>query len=146
MKSTSLDVNSHILFIIFQFLQIIHIFLVLCIIDLFQHLLLQNAPTQSLLSVVNGILEESVERRNGEIPHVWHWRLQCYIYHKCIHEKHIYKFMQNELHIIIRFSLEYCLTNIFASQRVACLLRKVVQEIERRISTQAAHLKTVSQL
>jgi kinesin family protein C2/C3 len=32
---------------------------------------LQNAPTQSLLSVVNGILEESVERRNGEIPHVW---------------------------------------------------------------------------
>ncbi|KHN32041.1 Kinesin-4, partial [Glycine soja] len=27
--------------------------------------------------------------------------------------------------------------------RVACLLRKVVQEIERRISTQAAHLKTV---
>ncbi|RZB92656.1 Kinesin-like protein KIN-14P [Glycine soja] len=31
---------------------------------------LDNAPTQSLLSVVNGILEESVERRNGEIPHV----------------------------------------------------------------------------
>ncbi|KAK7364078.1 hypothetical protein VNO80_12449 [Phaseolus coccineus] len=56
---------------------------------------LDNAPTQSLLSVVNGILEESVERRNGEIPH-----------------------------------------------RVACLLRKVVQEIERRISTQAEHLKT----
>ncbi|KOM54322.1 hypothetical protein LR48_Vigan10g021400 [Vigna angularis] len=56
---------------------------------------LDNAPTQSLLSVVNGILEESVERRNGEIP-----------------------------------------------QRVACLLRKVVQEIERRISTQAEHLKT----
>ena len=36
--------------------------------------------------------------------------------------------------------------NIFASQRVACLLRKVVQEIERRISTQADHLRTVSQL
>ncbi|XP_040861433.1 kinesin-like protein KIN-14P [Glycine max] len=60
---------------------------------------LDNAPTQSLLSVVNGILEESVERRNGEIPH-----------------------------------------------RVACLLRKVVQEIERRISTQAAHLKTQNNL
>nr|XP_027193188.1 kinesin-like protein KIN-14P isoform X1 [Cicer arietinum] len=59
------------------------------------HLLMQNAPTQSLLSVVNGILEESVERRNGEIP-----------------------------------------------QRVACLLRKVVQEIERRISTQQEHLRT----
>jgi hypothetical protein len=39
--------------------------------DLFLCRFLQNAPTQSLLSVVNGILEESVERRNGEIPHVW---------------------------------------------------------------------------
>ena len=28
-------------------------------------------------------------------------------------------------------------------QRVACLLRKVVQEIERRISTQSEHLRTV---
>ncbi|KAG7651613.1 Kinesin motor domain [Arabidopsis thaliana x Arabidopsis arenosa] len=56
---------------------------------------LDNAPTQSLLSVLNGILDESIERKNGEIP-----------------------------------------------QRVACLLRKVVQEIERRISTQAEHLRT----
>ncbi|KAH9778664.1 kinesin-like protein KIN-14K [Citrus sinensis] len=30
---------------------------------------LDNAPTQSLLSVVNGILDESVDRKNGEIPH-----------------------------------------------------------------------------
>ncbi|KAF7136213.1 hypothetical protein RHSIM_Rhsim08G0134600 [Rhododendron simsii] len=60
---------------------------------------LDNAPTQSLLSVVNGILDESVERKNSEIPH-----------------------------------------------RVACLLRKVVQEIERRISTQAEHLRTQSNL
>ncbi|XP_043703568.1 kinesin-like protein KIN-14C [Telopea speciosissima] len=58
-----------------------------------------NAPTQSLLSVVNGILDESIERKNGEIPH-----------------------------------------------RVACLLRKVVQEIERRISTQADHLRTQNNL
>ncbi|XP_077218072.1 P-loop nucleoside triphosphate hydrolases superfamily protein with CH (Calponin Homology) domain-containing protein [Tasmannia lanceolata] len=56
---------------------------------------IDNAPTQSLLSVVNGILDESIERKNGEIPH-----------------------------------------------RVACLLRKVVQEIERRISTQAEHIRT----
>ncbi|KAM6592339.1 hypothetical protein CsatA_000042 [Cannabis sativa] len=65
----------------------------------FQYLLLQNAPTQSLLSVVNSILDESVERNNSEIPH-----------------------------------------------RVACLLRKVVQEIERRISTQAEHLRTQNNL
>ncbi|CAA7032461.1 unnamed protein product [Microthlaspi erraticum] len=56
---------------------------------------LDNAPTLSLLSIVNGILDESIERKNGEIP-----------------------------------------------QRVACLLRKVVQEIERRISTQSEHLRT----
>ncbi|TKY60926.1 Kinesin KP1 [Spatholobus suberectus] len=62
-------------------------------------LMMQTAPTQSLLSVVNGILEESVERRNGEIPH-----------------------------------------------RVACLLRKVTQEIERRMSTQAEHLRTQNNL
>ncbi|KAL7114755.1 hypothetical protein ACP275_04G141700 [Erythranthe tilingii] len=54
-----------------------------------------NSPTQSLLSVINGILDESIEQKNGEIPH-----------------------------------------------RVACLLRKVVQEIERRICTQAEHLRT----
>ncbi|KAL0318467.1 UNVERIFIED_CONTAM: Kinesin-like protein KIN-14K [Sesamum angustifolium] len=60
---------------------------------------LDNAPTQSLLSVVNGILYESIERKNGEIPH-----------------------------------------------RVACLLRKVVQEIERRICTQAEHLRTQNNL
>ncbi|KAK6921172.1 Calponin homology domain, partial [Dillenia turbinata] len=60
---------------------------------------LDNAPTQSLLSVVNGILDESIERKNDEIPH-----------------------------------------------RVACLLRKVVQEIERRISTQAEHLRTQNNL
>ncbi|KAB2634535.1 kinesin-4-like [Pyrus ussuriensis x Pyrus communis] len=60
---------------------------------------LDNAPTQSLLSVVNGILDESVERKNGEIPH-----------------------------------------------RVSCLLRRVVQEIERRISTQAEHLRTQNNL
>ncbi|XP_073116577.1 kinesin-like protein KIN-14M isoform X3 [Elaeis guineensis] len=60
---------------------------------------LDNAPTQSLLSVVNGILDESIERKNGEIP--------------------------------------YC---------VACLLRKVVQEIERRISTQAEHIRNQNNL
>ncbi|KAL9375048.1 hypothetical protein Peur_031927 [Populus x canadensis] len=60
---------------------------------------LDNAPTQSLLSVVNGILDESIERKSDEIPH-----------------------------------------------RVACLLRKVVQEIERRISTQAEHLRTQNNL
>ncbi|KAJ6687851.1 KINESIN MOTOR CATALYTIC DOMAIN PROTEIN [Salix koriyanagi] len=60
---------------------------------------LDNAPTQSLLSVVNGILDESIERKNDKIPH-----------------------------------------------RVACLLRKVVQEIERRISTQAEHLRTQNNL
>ncbi|KAE8681506.1 Ribulose bisphosphate carboxylase (small chain) family protein [Hibiscus syriacus] len=56
---------------------------------------LENAPTQSLLNIVYGILDESVEAKNGEIPN-----------------------------------------------HVACLLIKVVQEIGRRLSTQADHLRT----
>ncbi|XP_074317209.1 kinesin-like protein KIN-14C [Silene latifolia] len=60
---------------------------------------LDNAPTQSLLSVINTILDESIDRKNAAIP-----------------------------------------------QRVAYLLRKVVQEIERRIATQAEHLRTQSNL
>ena len=40
--------------------------------------------------------------------------------------------------------LEMCSNTIVIAQRVACLLRKVVQEIERRISTQAEHLRTVT--
>ncbi|XP_065034086.1 kinesin-like protein KIN-14K isoform X2 [Musa acuminata AAA Group] len=60
---------------------------------------LDNAPTRSLLSIINGILDESIERRNGEIPH-----------------------------------------------RVACLLKRVVQEIERRISTQADHIRNQNNL
>ncbi|ONK66404.1 uncharacterized protein A4U43_C06F7490 [Asparagus officinalis] len=59
----------------------------------------ESAPTQSLLSVMNGILDESIERKSGEIP-----------------------------------------------QRVACLLKKVVQEIERRISTQAEHIRKQNNL
>ncbi|XP_014755138.1 kinesin-like protein KIN-14C isoform X2 [Brachypodium distachyon] len=54
----------------------------------------KSAPTQSLLRVVNGILDESIERKRGEIPH-----------------------------------------------RVVYLLRNVVQEIERRFSIQADHIR-----
>ncbi|WOK95708.1 kinesin-4-like [Canna indica] len=60
---------------------------------------LDNAPTQALLNITNGILDESIGRRNGEIPH-----------------------------------------------RVACLLRRVVQEIERRILTQAEHIRNQNSL
>ncbi|KAK4782474.1 hypothetical protein SAY86_016576 [Trapa natans] len=63
--------------------------------EMMKSITLDNAPAMSLLSVVNGILDESVKRKDKEVP-----------------------------------------------QRVACLLRKVVQEIERRMSTQAEHLRT----
>lgn len=38
--------------------------------DMMKSTSLNNAPTQSLLSVVNGILDETIERNNGEIPYV----------------------------------------------------------------------------
>lgn len=31
---------------------------------------MQNAPTQSLLSIATGILDDSIERNNGEVPQV----------------------------------------------------------------------------
>ncbi|KAM0908229.1 hypothetical protein ACQ4PT_015595 [Festuca glaucescens] len=60
---------------------------------------MDNAPTQSLLSVVNGILDEIIERKIGEIPY-----------------------------------------------QLSCLLRRIVLEIERRISTQAEHIRNQNNL
>ncbi|TYH01513.1 hypothetical protein ES288_A09G065100v1 [Gossypium darwinii] len=60
---------------------------------------LESAPTQALLNVVYGILDETAETMNGKIPH-----------------------------------------------HVACLLRKAVQEMGRRLSTQADHLRTQNNL
>ncbi|RZC57059.1 hypothetical protein C5167_004362 [Papaver somniferum] len=60
---------------------------------------LDNAPTQSLLSVIRGILDECIEKKNGEIP-----------------------------------------------QRVSILLKKVMLEIERRIATQADHIRSQNNL
>lgn len=54
---------------------------------------LDNVPTHSLLNFINRVFDESIERKNGEIP-----------------------------------------------LRAASLLRKVMQEIERRISMQAGHI------
>ncbi|CAO2037787.1 unnamed protein product [Urochloa humidicola] len=67
--------------------------------DLMKSSSLENAPTQSLLGVVNSILDENTERKNGQIPY-----------------------------------------------RTACLLRKVIAEIERRISTQAGHIRNQNNL
>ncbi|CDY19209.1 BnaC05g14100D [Brassica napus] len=72
---------------------------------------LDNAPTQSLLSIASGILDDSIERNSGEVP--------------------------QQMHTLGKPS-----DLISNDQRVACLLRKVVLEIERRISTQSEHLRT----
>ncbi|KAM0938297.1 hypothetical protein DsansV1_C23g0176741 [Dioscorea sansibarensis] len=72
--------------------------------DLMKSNNLDSSPTQTLLNVANSVLNESIERKNGEIPQL------C------------------------------CQRN-----RVALLLRNVVQEIERRILTQADHIRNVRQ-
>lgn len=112
---------------------------------------MQNAPTQSLLSVVNGILDESIERKTDEIPHVcigrMCWRNCIGVTHKYIEYVCVSMYVCNCLcayiHMCTCIVLEACSDIAFVTQRVACLLRKVVQEIERRISTQAEHLRTV---
>uniref|UniRef100_A0A2N9FW46 Kinesin motor domain-containing protein n=1 Tax=Fagus sylvatica TaxID=28930 RepID=A0A2N9FW46_FAGSY len=63
---------------------------------------LDNASTQSLFNIVNKILDDSMQRKNGDVPNVW----TC----------------------------------------VAWLLRKVMQVIEQRISTQAENLKIQNNL
>lgn len=67
--------------------------------DLMKSSSLDNAPTQSLLGVVNSIADESIDRKNGQIPY-----------------------------------------------RIACLLRKVIVEIERRMSSQAGHIRNQNNL
>lgn len=103
-----------------------HIFSLVCaplLITIFS----QNAPTQSLLRVVNGILDESIERKRGEIPHVSLFSV----------------ILPGMLLVIYRLLL---MTNVglFLSQRVVYLLRNVVQEIEHRIAIQADHIRNVS--
>ncbi|MBA0557675.1 hypothetical protein Golob_014728, partial [Gossypium lobatum] len=72
---------------------------VIKILEMMESNSLESAPTQALLHVVYGILDETAETMNSEIPH-----------------------------------------------HVACLLRKAVQEMGRRLSTQADHLRTQNNL
>ncbi|XVF13121.1 hypothetical protein REPUB_Repub08aG0180900 [Reevesia pubescens] len=69
------------------------------ILELMKSSSLDNASTQSLFRILYGIMDESIERKKGDVPH-----------------------------------------------RVACLLRKIVQEIEWRVSTQAENLKNQNNL
>jgi kinesin family protein C2/C3 len=96
-----------------------------------KHFCFQNAPTQSLLRVVNGILDESIERKRGEIPHVC---LLLMTFSK--------RFLWNtSVYFLCTLLL---MTNFsYFCQRVVYLLRNVIQEIEHRISIQADHIKNV---
>ncbi|KAL5227342.1 hypothetical protein ABZP36_015607 [Zizania latifolia] len=69
---------------------------------------LDNAPTQSLLRVVNGILDESIERKRGEIPHRVVYLLRNVIqeieHRICIQADHI----RNQNSIIKTREDKYC--------------------------------------
>ncbi|OMO58651.1 hypothetical protein COLO4_34467 [Corchorus olitorius] len=69
------------------------------ILELMKSSSLDNASTQSLFSILFRIMDESIERKKGDIPH-----------------------------------------------RVACLLRKIMEEIEWRVSTRAENLKNQNNL
>nr|KJB20678.1 hypothetical protein B456_003G158800 [Gossypium raimondii] len=64
------------------------------VLELLKSSSLDNVSTQSLFSIIYKIMDESIERKKGDVPH-----------------------------------------------RVACLLRKIVEEIEWRVSTRARNLK-----
>lgn len=105
--------------------------LILCI----TKLLLQNAPTQSLLSVVNGILDEIIERKNGEIPYVGYSNAMQLVY--SFHTLKLHHILLQTLFILLNMTI------VFFAQHLAFLLRKIVLEVERRISTQAEHIRNV---
>ncbi|XVE57892.1 hypothetical protein DITRI_Ditri04bG0126700 [Diplodiscus trichospermus] len=69
------------------------------ILELMKSSSLDNASTQSLFSILYRIMDESIEKRKGDVPH-----------------------------------------------HVACLLRKIVQEVEWRVSTLAENLKNQNKL
>ncbi|KAA3456499.1 Kinesin-4-like protein [Gossypium australe] len=69
------------------------------VLELLKSSSLDNVSTQSLFSIIYKIMDESIERRKGDVPH-----------------------------------------------RVACLLRKIVEEIEWRVSTRARNLKNQNKL
>lgn len=58
---------------------------------------MQSAPTQSLLNVVYGILDETAGTMNGEIPHVWVYDEPMAIIYLCL----MCTFGLNILHIYI---------------------------------------------
>lgn len=96
---------------------------------------------------MNGILDESVDRKNGEIPHVSYRRKYEFSFKALTTLKVLQVYTMEAYaygYIFVWGEKENISSDIaFVVQRVACLLRKVVQEIERRISTQADHLRTV---
>ncbi|KAK8307201.1 hypothetical protein V6Z12_D03G177900 [Gossypium hirsutum] len=69
------------------------------VLELLKSSSLDNVSTQSLFSIIYKIMDESIERKKGDVPH-----------------------------------------------RVACLLRKIVEEIEWRVSTRARNLKNQNKL
>ena len=131
MKSTSLDVSTVYLNIPVWIILTSDLILILCI----TKLLLQNAPTQSLLSVVNGILDEIIERKNGEIPYVGYSKAMQLVY--SFHTLKLHHILLQTLFILLNMTI------VFFAQHLAFLLRKIVLEVERRISTQAEHIRNV---
>ena len=96
---------------------------------------LQNAPTQSLLSFVNGILDEIIENKNGEIPYVGYSKAMQLVV--SVHTSNLWYILFYTSSVLLNEKI------LFSAQHIACLLRKVILEIERRISTQAEHIRNV---
>lgn len=104
------------------------------------NLYVQSATSQSLFSAVTSILEESIEKKNESIPQVW----------------------QNDITLsnvimLIKFYITISSLNPFLSficnfvggiflfaQRVASVVKLIVQEIEQRVYKQAENMRKVN--
>lgn len=100
----------------------------------------QNASTWSLFSVAKKILDENIERKNGDIPNVWDFILHSELsWHGT---KNLWPKLF-ELYIEVHFIMFCILIITLHVQRVASLLKVVVQEIDQRFFRQSEDLRKV---
>ena len=84
---------------------------------------------------MNGILDEIIENKNGEIPYVGYSKAMQLVV--SVHTSNLWYILFYTSSVLLNEKI------LFSAQHIACLLRKVILEIERRISTQAEHIRNV---
>lgn len=101
---------------------------------------MQSATSQSLFSAVNRILEESIEKKNESIPQVWQNDRTLLNVIKLIK----FYITISSLNPFLSFIYNIVGGIFLFAQRVASVVKLVVQEIEHRVYKQAENMRKVN--